>query len=354
MNFFLLRLKLLIRNKISCICYVLCLAVCAGILLNLTIFADESSAFPIGMIDEDRTSLSKELIEKVKNSDSIRVVEGSRDELDELLKDGYINSIFTVKRGYEEAVTGGNGDKMIGVICARDDRISTIVCDIVASDVVYQLSCHKSYIYYNDLPDSTLSEDEYSAYIAAREADKDFKFSFDASFVSTDSAKTSKKGEAASVNIVVYISMIGGLTAFLFMPVIFCSCNALTLEAEKGILRRRFTVKGSRVREFLFECLAIIVYLLPFALVVALIGPGKGILLFLLNCVFVSVLVFVFYFIAYATRKTYAYQAVSVALTILLAVCGFVGIFSGVTGLGFLKATPVSLYIEFFRRIYGY
>ncbi len=155
MNDYLLRLKLLFKDRTAGICYLVASVVILVVILGLNIHAEERSSLPIGLVNEDAGEKSAELAEKIRTSESLYVYEDEFDPLYDLLLDGYINCIFVIKKGYEKSVTDGDPSEVLGIYAAEDDKISTVISDIVAGCMMYEVCLDKAYKRYLNLEPPT-------------------------------------------------------------------------------------------------------------------------------------------------------------------------------------------------------
>ena len=165
MGSFTLRLKLLLSDRIATVCYALCAVVMLSVFFNMNLHASDNSKVPMGLLCESDSPVAVRLRDRLLGSDALRVTEGTMDELEELLMDGYIGSIFVIGDDYEEKLREGVREDLIKVISPSDDTSSIIVQDIVAGYMMYDVCFFRTYDEYRTLPGNgtdILTEEEYA------------------------------------------------------------------------------------------------------------------------------------------------------------------------------------------------
>lgn len=353
MNFFWLRLKTLFSDKISMICYALSVAVIVAILFGLNMHAGERSSLPIGLIDNDKSAMSSKLFERISDNSAVYVYEGSFDELYELMTDGYVNCIFVIDEGYSDKVLKGMSARLITVYAAEDNKISTVLQDVVAGAMMDDICLSKAYIAYSKADgvdkDNMFTYADYSDYVDKERLDESYAFSFDLSF--EDGVNISKTSADIN-NSMMYQQMIALMLAMLIMIVVFSAYNVSMQEKEAGITKRLNVSQMSKALIYLEENLAATVFSLPLLILVSfLFGTEKFFMLLAVNLVFTVFVSLVFSALVRITPSAFLYRFVGTAVVLILSVMGFVSIFEGLLGIDIFKATPVAYYVQ---RIVGF
>lgn len=356
MSSYLLRLRLLMCDRVAGVMYILCSAVIAFVLLNLNIHAQDSSRIPIGIEDDCGTQITQRLISDISTNETLKVYTGTFEELNLLLKDGYLNCILRISPDYEEKVRRGDQEGLITVFTPKDDTSSVIVQDIVAGYMMYDICFFKGYDDYVKLPDigaDKLTLSEFSDYVLKLKNNPMYEFNFDISYVDVESSGVQ---ETEVTNALIYKQIIAGLNALLLMLMVLCGCNSVASEGESGINKRRSILTSSKALRFIQETAAVFTYMLPVMIlssftVFSELGIRGTLYLFCLNAVFTFGAVLVFMTIARIIRSASAYQLVGTVLSTVLGVCGFVSVFSGVLGMNYFEYTPVAGYISFFMKL---
>ena len=343
MSRFLLRIKILLRDRTACICYAISVTVMFCLLLGLSSASEERSAVPVGLIVEDESEEALNLREQIMNTPSMYVIEGSEAELKEQLLNGYINCIFIVNEGYGERVRLADDDELVTIISGTDDRMSVVLGDIVGGHMLYDICMNKAYRAYRSLGnEGTLSREEYNKYVMSLRDDPSFAFSFEMTYENPD---TQKIDESEITNGMIYKQMIAGMLAMLLCLMAFVSCNCFCLEYENGVAYRLRELPGSRIPSFLMDFFGIFVYTIPLSIVAGILAKDiKGTLY---SMVYLAIMCLVCVLLSKGVRKTEVYQLVGAVLVVSLGILGFVSVFSGIIGgPEFLKYTPNAIYIN--------
>ncbi len=359
MSEYLLRLKLLLRDKTALICYGLAVAVIVSVILGLNMHSEERSSLPIGLINEDNSPESENLRKEILKSKALYVYEGSRDYLQSLFLDGYINSLFIIKEGYGDNVKLGNTAELISIYSAEDDKISTVVGDIIAGCMLFEICIDKTYNRYMALNKldgiEKLTYSEYCEYVEELSGDDSFAFSFDVSYIDAGTGATSAHDVT---NGMVYRQMIAGMLAMLIMLIAFCSCNAIAGEYESGVRRRLFTIGRNVFLAGFREISAVATFMLPMIILMSVLflkcmTGTEVIKLLCLNICFMLFGTLLFYILVRLSKNVFMYQFVSSFVVIGFGILGFISVFEGLLGSEIFGATPIAYYIELFIGIGG-
>ena len=346
-NHFFIRLKLLLQDKPAVFCYLASVVILLILFVGLDNAAEDRSAVPIGLVVNDDSIEADELAEKIRQNKAFFVYEKNQDELEGMLMDDYINSIFIIDKGSGEKLLAGDTDKMLTVISGEDDRMSVILSDIIAGDMVYDISLHKSYNKYRTLGDkSTMTRDEYKAYTDAYLSNPEFNMPIEFKYMES---KVGNISEREVTNGMIYRQMIAGMICMLLSIVAFTACNGICLEHEKGIRRRRDNTPKDHLAQSLVDFLAVYLFTLPVGFFAGYLL--KGISGAAISCVYLLVILLICFAAARFIKSLSAYQLVGVIIVAGLGVAGFVSAFSGIVGGGeFLKYTPNGAFIEWFMK----
>ncbi|MBR4342636.1 MAG: ABC transporter permease [Lachnospiraceae bacterium] len=343
MNRFILRIKLLFRDRTACLCYAVSALVMFCLLLGLASVSEERSAVPIGLVVEDDSKEALDLAESIRNTAAVYVTEGTEEELKEELLNGYINCIFIIDEGYGERVRMSDNDELVTVISGTDDRMSVVIGDIIGGSMLYDICLNKAYRAYLSVGDNEkLSKEAYNTYVIGLKNDPSFEFSFDVTYRNPDSQKIE---ESEITNGMIYRQMITGMLAMLLCLMAFVSCNCFCLEYENGVAYRLKELPGNRFPSFLMDFFGIFVYTIPLSIIAGFLNADiKGVLY---SIVYLGIMCIVCTVLSKSVKKTEAYQLVGAVLVIGLGILGFVSVFAGIIGgPEFLKYTPNAIYIN--------
>jgi len=105
---------------------------------------DDINRIPIAVVDEDHTTLSSEVMTALQNNQSLKVLSTDIKESNRYLKNNRIEAIFILKKGFETAIQKTETDGIIKLIYLDKSAIGPALSDIIASDVMMQLSIYKA------------------------------------------------------------------------------------------------------------------------------------------------------------------------------------------------------------------
>jgi len=324
-----------------------------SLLFNMNLHASETSRVPVGVVCESASPAAERLNKRLLESDALRVTSGTMEELTQLLMDGYIGSIFVIGDDYEEKLRSGIREDIIKVITPSDDTSSIIVQDIVAGYMMYDVCFFRTFEEYSSLPDMSVTEEEFSEYVASVAENPMYDFDFDIRYIDVGSRD---KNNAEITTAMIYRQIIAGLIGMLLLVLVVCGCNGFATENVQSIALRRRTIAGNLFNAYLLEMAAVLVYLTPAILLSALImigesGPGGAVLVFLMGealCMFFIIVCFV---LAAVIKSASAYQLVGTVICLLLGACGFINTFSSISGTPLFGWTPVAAYINAFVEV---
>jgi ABC-2 type transport system permease protein len=108
-NIFLLvvnTLKVTFRKKSNFIIYLL--LPLAGVLMSVAIYSGAgSSVLRVGVLDRDATTLSRDYVQSLTNSDGFKVSAIEEDGVNKSLVDRKLDAVVTIPAGYGESIYGG-------------------------------------------------------------------------------------------------------------------------------------------------------------------------------------------------------------------------------------------------------
>ena len=356
MNKFVLRLKLLLTDRTATICYITVCAVLLFVILGLNIHSEERSSLPIGLVVEDESEEARILKEKICANDALYTYTDEFEPLYDMLLDGYINCIFVIKEGYGESVKRGSSSEIVKVYAAEDDKVSTIISDIVAGCMMYEICLDKAFVRYLKLEPvegrEKLDFAAFSEYLKSLADSEEFSFRFDTTYVDAGTGEVSKTD---ITNGMIYRQMIAGMLAMLLMLICFCSCNMIVSEFENGIRGRLKTVGAGKLKTACLEIAALVAYSLPVIVLISVMlfgtaGLAGCLRLLLIDMIFAGFCCVIFYLFAVLCRSIFAYQLLGTVFLVVSGVAGFVSVFSGFMGARMLEVSPAACYIDAFVK----
>ncbi len=361
----LLRIKLIVKDT-STIAALLSSIILFSIVIHaLSSSAEEQSALPVGIVDYDNTKESEELLARLLELPSIRILVKEEKELQKLLLDEMINAVFVIEEGYEEKLRKGRPEGAITVYYVDSDRASTIISDIVAGEMLYPISLYKSYRMYEglDYDRRKLSAEEYKDYISNLLAGStDFDFAFRMIYANPEQSITE---EEPLSNSIIYNQIIFGILGILVSFIAMFLVSGVVREKEMGVEAR---LKISRLHLLKLDtgnyCSVLLVEGIIAVLFSALIYQqlgGPEIKLYISTCLLILLYAMllggVFLLLAKAVKSIIAYQMLCTMLILVLGGLGFYRMLSGLSealSAGFLKIIPNSWFIQGFTDIIVY
>lgn len=349
-----LRLKLMLSDKMTVAAFIIAAVAFTLVLNNLNIHADEQSAIPIGLVCEDSSELATDLVGRLKNVRSLHVYEGTFDENESLLLDGYISAVFVIKDGYGERVMAGETNDLLKLYFGKDDRTCAILGDIVAGEMMYEICFYGGLEHYHKLSDRGHTDAEYREYTDELAKGEEFSFSFDTEYINTGSKE---KGEDEIKNSVLYRQMIAGMVAMLLSFVILFSYSQTVTENEQGIGRRKNATVFGKAAQIAGDLTAVLVCTLILCVLIAAstanaVGSIESFFMILLTCIgYVITMSVIMMLVSKISRSITVYQLVGGLLVLVFGGAGFASVFSGFMGRALGTAVsiiPNSIFIKLF------
>ncbi len=297
--------------------------------------ADEMAAIPLGLIDQDKTEKSEELVRRLKSLESFLVKSGTYGELVTLLEGGEIRCILEIKEGYQNAVSAGKYRELICVYHEEGDNVATLVTDIAAGEMMYDICQAHTYFAYEKLPEGEkekFSREEYETYAASLIGGEDFDFAFDFRFVEEGGGER-REGLKSSL---FYRQIVAAMAAMLFSLFAMSAMAVVCQQKESGITKRAFLLGMGRGSEAVGNLLACTLLSMVLAAVFAIcVGAGMGewkkiFPIFWTSAVFSVMMSLIYYLLAKAAGGLFLYQIAGTLVLAVLGICGFCSIVEGV------------------------
>lgn len=116
----------------------------AGMLGGLLEKQQKELSIPIAMVDQDGTSISMLVAQRMEEQSRISVRKTSMEQAESLLARNEIDSIFVLEKGFEEKLLKGRREESIGLWTSPSSAASGIVREVVASEVTRITSAIKA------------------------------------------------------------------------------------------------------------------------------------------------------------------------------------------------------------------
>ena len=150
--------------------------------------AEERASIPVGVAAGEDTKEVRALIDRLCGLEAFYIVEGSLEELLEQLSNGYKQCVFEIREGYADKISKGRSRNLIAVYHPKGDEVSSILSDIVAGEMMYEICLAQGYKEYESLPEGEkekYTRQEYEEYTASLIKNDSFDFAFQFRFVDT-------------------------------------------------------------------------------------------------------------------------------------------------------------------------
>lgn len=105
---------------------------------------DDVKKIPIGLIDQDQTSLSELMVDRLRDHDSISVRSQSMSEAHGLMERNKIEAIFVLKPGFEDRIKSSDFENSIQLIYLDKSNIGPALGDIIAGTIISDLAIYKA------------------------------------------------------------------------------------------------------------------------------------------------------------------------------------------------------------------
>lgn len=326
---------------------------------DLNAGAEGLAAVPVGFVDLDGSEKSGELSERLAHLPSLSLKYGTYGELEELMASGGIRCILEVKEGYEEKLYAGKSRNLLNVYYEEDDRVATIVTDIVAGEMMYDICQAQAYSAYEELPageKEKFTREEYEAYAASLVGGEDFDFAFEFHFL--DGGRQER--EKGIKNSYFYRQAVAAVAALLFALLMMSALSGVCMERERGIDQRRCLAGMGKTEELLGSMLACtILSMLPAAVFAVCVAAGVGewkkfFPIFWTSVLFSVMMALVYYILAKKMPSLFAYQVAGTVVLLGFGVCGFCSMVDGILFPEFpawLRLIPNCAYLRKFMDI---
>lgn len=248
-NLFVLRFKTLIADKITGIILAITVLIFLILINSLSFHAGDRSSIPVGILDLDQSSSTKELVRNLQKAPSLYVYEGTEKELRTLLQKNEINAYFILNSGYETMIKAGKTDELIAMHYLEGDESAKILSDIVAGEMLYKICQYKGFRRYAALEHGNdgskdkagsenslgrLTADEYMDYTDLFLSMQEFDFAFDIKMVQLSDPDR----EAEIPNSILYLEAVWGIVAMLLSFLAMVMTSGMVFEKEQGIRQR--------------------------------------------------------------------------------------------------------------------
>lgn len=204
--------------------------------------ADAQSKIVIGLIDEDQSALSKQLIRQLQENESVAALTGEKEKLYRLFQNRELNSIFIIKKGFEQKIRAGAYQGVIRVEYPKEDGKYRIVSDMLGADLIGDICRNLTGNYYESVTEDT--KEGYEAFFEQVKQQERFRYRF---AIETKGTKGTAQPLTAGVSIVyrqIITAFLGILLSFLLMEAYFL----VTVPKNSVLYLRERSLPGGSLR----------------------------------------------------------------------------------------------------------
>lgn len=105
---------------------------------------EDINRIPVAVIDQDVSDLSIKVMKALDVNESLEVLTKDLNTGQKYLKNNRVEAIFILKEGFESQIKASDTDEIIQLIYLDKSAIGPALSDIIASDVMMQLSIYKA------------------------------------------------------------------------------------------------------------------------------------------------------------------------------------------------------------------
>lgn len=240
------RCRLFLKDKVTVAVFILSIAVFSFMIKDMNLSADDRSAIPIGLVDDDNSMLSVKFSDRLKTNESLGISEAAFGELKNKLLDGYIRCILVIKKGYGKNIENGMNTGLIYVYRNPDDAIATVVTDIAAGDMMMDICESRTYTEFEKLRADgyKLSLDRKAFYEMADSiaSDESYSLLFNYKYIKPSS------GSQLTVKIknsLIYRQAIACIAGIIITLILLFSMSYICIEWQSGMTERlKVTMQG--------------------------------------------------------------------------------------------------------------
>ncbi len=332
---FWLRLRLFFKDRITVIVLVISLLFFLFAMGQFNAEAEKRASIPIGVAAGEDTKEVRALIDRLRKLESLYIVEGSLEELLEQLSDGYIQCVFEIREGYADKISKGRSRSLIAVYHPKGDDASSILADIVAGEMMYEICLAQGYKEYESLPEKEkekYTRQEYEEYTASLIKDENFDFAFQFRFVDTVGGER----EDGVKNSLLYRQAITAVAAMMLCAVPFVAMGSIYSEKACGIAARKRICAMGRFAVDAGDIAASFILSLGMSVVFAVclcFGAGKEEKFFIIlwtTLIFSIIMALTYYYLAKIMRGLFGFQIAGALLLLVMGCCGFCSLVEGV------------------------
>lgn len=328
-------LKLLLKGKKTLILLTAGVVVLVAMLLSMDEVKEEKSKISIGMVDDDNTEFSRQVIAAMGELELYEVTTGNEEELVELLQQGELSAVCVLKKGFASSVERGKTNKLVTIYETADGG-ALLVGDILAGVMMQEICMAKSYqtlVSYEKKTgkETTLSLEEYRNYVEELLAAGETEFSFDVTYLSAENKSVGKPSQSLIYEqaiFAVFALMAGILAVYAVLPFRQLRYGRVAAKLKTLPVHGSALYIGSAMGAFVIPAVFGVVFLACFSVRNEL-EASQIISLLICTAVYVCVIVCMMLLAAYGIQSQTVYQMGMLAMIFVFGICGLVSLVDG-------------------------
>ena len=352
-------LRMLWKGKQTILLFVISLLILTFLLVSMDEVKEEKSKIAIGIVNEDGSEFSSEVIESMRQKDLYDIFTGEENALIERLKAGELSAVCVLKETFTENVVKGKTDNLI-TIYETEEKSALLLGDIFAGVMMQEICTEKSYQTLLKYMKKTgkgkaVPLEEYREYVNYVLAEGGTEFSFDITYVSGTGPATEKPAQTILYEqaiFAVFALMSGLIATYAVLPFRQIKHGRLADRIKTLPVHESALYIGSALAGLLLPVLFGIVVLVCFSL-----RNNVDILQFLslLVCTvtYLCVIVSMMLLAAYGIKNQLVYQMGMLAMILVFGIFGLVSLVDGLlVPEGTLVWAPNGWYVRRMTELY--
>lgn len=268
------RIKVMFRSKSVIIAYITALIITGIIAFSMFEASEEKDGLAIGLIDSDKTEMSKEFYERLKDNDSLIITTGSYEELEQMLKESKLLCIFEVQEGFEKKVKSGEVQELFTDYYLPNRENMSIISDIVLSHILDEVCysiCLNKYHEFGEQYD-IMSDEEYTQMVKDMYKKTGVNFAFDFQVVDVNANKTvSDDVDNSHVFKLVDMAIVGILISF----IVLFAANTIIMDKTYRMNSRINISLSHKFARLLGDVLSLFIVSGSYTLITGVVLAGK-------------------------------------------------------------------------------
>ncbi len=314
---------------------------------------DGINSIPVGIIDEDNTKMSMNLIQDISNSNTLKpIIFSDKSTAINRLQNDQIEALFVIKPDFAEHIKTGNLNKSIELSYLENNRIAGALGDIFARNIVKATSPYKAANHvYKLTKDDALYDKTYNRVV---EHLKDPKFSLIVNSSYSSSVTKDKNPRSSNISVAKTIAnrfAIGMTLAVSAFYIMYIGSSAI-IERNSSVFARIYsTGQNPNFLLFLgyasFSSLVVFLQLIFLNLSLGIFPYAQLPIIFMYTLGFCSAFTIISLAISSLFKNPISYQSVSTPL--IFFICLFGGAFWS------LELIPTSIrWIQYLSPVYWF